>query len=466
MSTWGPYLHEFASNDYDHAWDLLELKLKDRYPKLNSAVFSASNSLLLVDEAQASYKDDIFWGEIIKEQLNGIQRRDMRICLVCFYGSPTTGVEPGSFTPAEFTTSQHITITPQQIPGSPQFGLFFTRPEFEDVVSRRIKYQYHDRFTLHEEARDYIFSFTNGHPGAVDGILSYIYQCYRSPITHEELPVVTKQHVISCLEEEEEVWTYLGRCSIARSFPKGPRLTPEAADVLEDIAEQGSIDWDKKNKGICQCFVEGWIHKTIVLDATAPLGKEVVVLPSRLHEKWVERNLGYKPASLPSEFNTLQELCIQTLRHFSGTSLRSSSRGKKMSSAAKNSAVEAQYQDEFYKAFKSITGRAVPICSEWSRTQDGRVDFYIPEKKWAIEFLRDHRQIDEHVSRFHKGGAYYGWIQDGKIQDWIVIDCATTLRTKVYPEPDLIHASFLADYTELQVFGRRRLPLHKARLQN
>lgn len=318
MGTWGVHLIKFAPDDYDNAWDVLGLKLKDRYPKQNPAAFSAPNSLLLVDEAQASYKDEILWGEIIKEQLNGIVKRDMRICLVCSYGSPTTGVEPGIFIPAEFTTSQRITITPQQIPGSPQIGLFTPgsnlttlfpetvkstdnnntdkpktpaktadvsttetrqlsdqikkiievgvqqpletitqklqtpvpqtpvpddlspdntprktgiglgppkpedRPKTDAPKTAKAKFailrttakrktpalpdankhakflqqkadeitfqknigywdlddenQYHDNFTLHEEAGGYIFSFTNGHPGAVNAILSYIYE--------------------------------------------------------------------------------------------------------------------------------------------------------------------------------------------------------------------------------------------------------------------------------------------------
>ncbi|RAH46062.1 uncharacterized protein BO95DRAFT_452931 [Aspergillus brunneoviolaceus CBS 621.78] len=442
MGTWGVHLIKFAPDDYDNAWD-------DRYPKQNPAVFSAPNSLLLVDEAQASYKDEILWGEIIKEQLNGIVKRDMRICLVCSYGSPTTGVEPGIFIPAEFTTSQRITITPQQIPGSPQIGLFYTRLEFDDAVSRKFQHQYHDNFTLHEEAGGYIFSFTNGHPGAVNAIVSYIYE-----------------HVILSLKEDEEIWTHLASCSVARSFPKGPKLTPRVVNVLGDIAEQGSIEWEENNEGMGQCYVNGWIHKTVVLDATCPIGKDMVVLPSRLHEKWVERFVGGIPASLPLRFDALQTLCCEVLGRFSVMSLRHASKGKKMSSASTYRAVEAQYQDEFYKAFRSVAGRAVPICSERSRTQDGRADFYIPEKKWAIEVLRDHRKIDEHVLRFREGGAYYGWIEDGTIQEWIVIDSATILRNKVYREPNLIHAIFLADYTELQVFGRQRLSIYKARLQN
>jgi len=101
-----------------------------------------------------------------------------------------------------------------------------------------------------------------------------------------------------------------------------------------------------------------------------------------------------------------------------------------MSTASQPRPVEAQYQDEFYSGFTRVAGRGVSISSEWSRTKDGRVDFYIPDKKWAIELLRDHNKVDEHISRFKEGGKYHAWLKEKMIEDWIIINCATSLPTK------------------------------------
>lgn len=101
-----------------------------------------------------------------------------------------------------------------------------------------------------------------------------------------------------------------------------------------------------------------------------------------------------------------------------------------MSTASQPRPLEAQYQDEFYRGFVHVAGRGLPISSEWSRTKNGRVDFYIPEKKWAIELLRDHGEVDEHISRFKAGGKYHPWLEEKMIKDWIIIDCATSLPTK------------------------------------
>ena len=132
---------------------------------------------------------------------------------------------------------------------------------------------------------------------------------------------------------------------------------------------------------------------------------------------------------MPARFESLPNLCKEVLSEFSIMDLRHSSKGKKISSASQPRSLEAQYQDEFYRGFNHVAGRGVPISSEWSGTKDGRVDFYIPEKKWAVELLRDHDKVGEHISRFQEGGKYYPWLKDNMVEDWIVINCATSLPT-------------------------------------
>jgi len=178
---------------------------------------------------------------------------------------------------------------------------------------------------------------------------------------------------------------------------------------------------------------------------------------------------------LPARFDSLPNLCKEILREFSIMILRHSAEGKKISTASQPRPVEAQYQDEFHRGFVHVVGLGVPISSEWSRTKDGRVDFYIPEKKWAIELLRDHNRVDEHISRFKEGGKYHPWLKENMVNDWIIIDCATSLPTKgVFPvfnsvsmiysinnliefsEPRLWHAVFINDYSELRLYNHQK----------
>lgn len=90
---------------------------------------------------------------------------------------------------------------------------------------------------------------------------------------------------------------------------------------------------------------------------------------------------------------------------------------RKLSTAAQPRPVGTQYQDEFYRAFCKVAGRGVPISTEWART----------EKKWAVELVRHDDRIDDHVKRFQGGGQYFDWLQKKAVEDWIVINCATSV---------------------------------------
>lgn len=142
--------------------------------------------------------------------------------------------------------------------------------------------------------------------------------------------------------------------------------------------------------------------------------------------------LGDKLAQFPDEkFPTLQSLCKAVIGNFSAKNLSLCKEGKKISTAENVQCPETQYQDEFYRAFSSVVP-GIRLSREWPQTGDIRFDLWIEDKKWGIELLTDHDRVKEHCGRFRKGGQYYPWIEEGKLKEWIVIDCAT-LPAGMYP---------------------------------
>ncbi|KAL4959659.1 uncharacterized protein BDV14DRAFT_184292 [Aspergillus stella-maris] len=464
LETWEP-LEASQSGD---PWTRFGLHLQQKYPEFDKTWKSVpANTVILIDEAQGSYRDTYFWNTVIKNRRSG-EDKDIKICLFCSYGSPSTGVEEddneNGFTPVTFGPAQRITLTPQVGKDSPNIGLFYTEDEFCEVVSLLTTNKFDEPFTIDKAAMDYIYDLTNGHPGGVTAMVDFLQNRHRNLLKHKKIRTITMDHVLEVLMDENDFFRFLANHAVYRSFPRGRRLTSEVADALGKILVNGSIPFDIDDAVMRKCYERGWVHR--IAEGQIPLIHDVAVLPSRLHEVWLEWFMGNKPKHLPDRFDQLRTLCREVLENFSKISLRHAAEGKKISTAAKPRPMEAQYQDEFYRAFCNVAGIGVPLCSEWSRSGNGRVDFYIPQKQWAIELLRDYDRVDEHISRFYPGGKYFSWLQEKKVVDWVIINCASSSPTRPYSEQNLWTAVFTNCYSDLKVYDHQMRPLFSVPLHN
>ncbi|KAL4792345.1 hypothetical protein BDV19DRAFT_380867 [Aspergillus venezuelensis] len=428
ISNWKK-LEDYPTEGEDEPWEKLSQIIHSRYKFTGRTRNLPSGTIIIIDKAQKTYSDTEFWNLVIKERIYG-KGDDIKFCLSCSYGSPSTGVDGQTdmFTPAIFKPSQRFKDAVKQICADTKFEV---------------------GFTLDNDAEDYLFSLTNGHPGGVESLLNYFYHNYRDRIKHGKLSPITKVNLVDSLQDDGKVWRYLETTPVYRSFPTGPLLSVQAAKVLRHVLEQGSIPVGKQEditvavdgdtgleEAKDRCYTKGRFHKTLVLEDKA--GKEEYVLPSRLHEKWVEWILGKQNIRLNSKYDSLRHLCVDILKEFSAATLRHTAAGKILTSAAQYKPLEAAYQDEYYRCFNLIAGRGVSICSEWSRTRD------------------EEDRVHEHLSRFQKGGRYHSWITDGIISDWIIINCANSLPTRCYSEPNLMHAVFSRNWEDLQIIDNKK----------
>jgi hypothetical protein len=138
------------------------------------------------------------------------------------------------------------------------------------------------------------------------------------------------------------------------------------------------------------------------------------------------------------KFPTLPELCKEVFKHFSKRSLLLNSTER---APVDLRPVEAQYRDEFYRAFKSLLGNNVGISSEWARSTGGRIDFRILGPDWGVEFLIDGTMttLGEHYGRFQPDGRYYWSISQRFITDWLVIDCRCSEPGRTSKFTSLLH---------------------------
>lgn len=141
------------------------------------------NIVWILDEAQMSYEDAELWLGFIKFQHGRLS--GPRICAFSSYGSPSAGPQEfGLGSPlVQLGIQQRVSITRSLIQGSPSISLFYSRNEFDDVLTR-ICNDYRCPMHLEADASDYIFSLTSGHPGAVVSILSMLKKVRLRNSTH------------------------------------------------------------------------------------------------------------------------------------------------------------------------------------------------------------------------------------------------------------------------------------------
>lgn len=97
------------------------------------------------------------------------------------------------------------------------------------------------------------------------------------------------------------------------------------------------------------------------------------------------------------------------------TVIQLSSNSRVLGTGALVKPVKTVYQDEFYRSLYRILGCSARISSEWSGNKRGRIDFRLPEANWGIEILIGFKNIVRDL------------INDGRLVDWLIIDCWTSM---------------------------------------
>ena len=114
---------------------------------------------------------------------------------------------------------------------------------------------------------------------------------------------------------------------------------------------------------------------------------------------------------------SLQQICVNAVARFSPSTLQNR---RYLQSNGGWGIPEAAFQDELYCCL-NLELHYVPVLSEYSHTKEGRIDFYISDRKWGIEVLQcgNKTEITKHTSRFALGGNYHAWdIMD----DYIILN--------------------------------------------
>jgi hypothetical protein len=196
-----------------------------------------------------------------------------------------------------------------------------------------------------------------------------------------------------------------------RGLPQRTHLQDAGvADIFRTVLHRGQISAQGSvMPALCKCYRWGWLHS--VISAGVPR----YFFASTWHKRYVEcllygHNGGISEGSV---FAFVEQVILK----FSPRSLTT-----RVIGSSTQTIPEAQFQDEFYHASLAHTNGVMSFPEFGNK--HGRIDFFIPSKKWGIELLRNGDRINTHIKRFTKG-EYGKWISDGVLKDYVIIDFRT-----------------------------------------
>lgn len=217
------------------------------------------------------------------------------------------------------------------------------------------------------------------------------------------------------------VWTPSCEDYVEKSLHQAPEYghlkLVDIKKALREVAIQpyGLSRLQKDFDAFAFCHKQGLLHTEQLANGS----KETkFTFASPLHRRVAYRRLfaGREPDATLKNLSLLQ-ICTNAIARFSPGALQD----RRYSQPNGNWGIpEAAFQKEMYYCL-SRELHYLPILSEYSHTKDGRIDFYISDKRWGIEVMQcgSNTGIAKHTARFATSGKYQMWdIMD----DYIILN--------------------------------------------
>ncbi|KAF7361247.1 hypothetical protein MSAN_01156800 [Mycena sanguinolenta] len=311
-------------------------------------------------------------------------------------------------------------------------GFYFVEEEYQELVEYHQKHD--DLPALAVDLTDWVFETSAGHIGAITSIFDAI----RSAARRLQLQEMSITIFLGSYPSPEEA---LMDCSRGEAFNRG---LPADSDLrgedniallkfFEDILSAHGPLVFRVNEippGAYQAHDRGWLTWTHEGKDWEPL-VGVSDFPSLLHRSRLSYQLlGSKPLDPQVEAMTLLDFVGTVVSFFSAGAM-----------------VQPARQSQSPGWVSTVTGgRGVWLSPEFGTGKtSGRLDFFVMgSKKWGIELLRKGDSLEDHLARFKPGGAYYGWIERGTMQDYVVLNFGTHVQAQTPSplHPYLYHITF------------------------
>ncbi|TDL13463.1 hypothetical protein BD410DRAFT_797614 [Rickenella mellea] len=376
-------------------------------------------SVLIVDEAQTSYHERSFWMKLKTID----ESSPCSVITFAGYGSAGQDLDHDT-TPLRIRPLQHISLFATDNGDGLSVGLLLSRPDFDAFVNKFYRDHPFDSSFL-----DAVYGMTNGHVGACHDVLALVetHNSYRSMRNSGQL--YRYESFVAGMDPFEFLTTLKSGSKFARGLPTPPDVQNTACgEVFQIVLRDGCIiagklyDLDQENP-LYKCVKKGWLFNEPI---SGHEGMFIYTFTTPLHRRYIQEKLLGSETPVTIQEANIHDFVIAILRKYSPINLQ-----PRKANPISQSIPEAQFQDEFYRASYAHTSGAVLSFPEFGNDR-GRIDFFIPSKKWGIELLRDGNRLAAHAKRF-TAGEYASWIAQGVIDDYAIIDFRTEMTMHKRP---------------------------------
>ncbi|RIB01765.1 hypothetical protein C2G38_2229733 [Gigaspora rosea] len=252
----------------------------------------------------------------------------------------------------------------------------------------------------------YVSEITALHPGLVSFTMNQIHMRFVKH-TFEPLTFV-------------KVFTYLKSRDFNDHF-KDIRAMPKITDMLDE--EKRIADTVLFKKGGLKILTDTILHKSRIIKTNILVdtgmtkeGYSTIDFPAPLlRATYLQNRVGSVMRS-KSPLNTFKDFIISVFAKMNSKVLQ-----KSLGVGNDCRLLERVWQMEFYRASMQVLPEDIYVSVDVGAVfgSEGYLDFYVNDRNWAVELLRDGDKLQEH-QRFQKDGRYASIFKYAK--EWAIID--------------------------------------------
>lgn len=262
-----------------------------------------NNIILIIDEAQRSYRHASFWNDLVKP-LAQDKSSGPYIVLLSSFGSPSQQFNEytgDTSAPPYLSQAQRVSMRP--FGGCNAFiSLYLLRHEFDDILHRVCTAETSPGFQLDASLQDNIFRLSSGHAGCARALLemirssnaslvptariyaikanTYVILKHARPyrLNNESVPVSVLDAIMS---NPNFYYSLRDTNGFGRAFPveRLMRQRPELSVILQRAAVLGCVRGNIADiPGLNEVYKNGWLHAELSAD-----GDTIYIAPTPIH---------------------------------------------------------------------------------------------------------------------------------------------------------------------------------------